>query len=94
MGKAEAGPRTLGVRETYLRRLGLRFSPAAWTCLKGSGLEPTLGPGGPKSPHLPVYEPHSPGEAPALPLGPPHCLLSLALPPPLPSPTLSGEQEG
>lgn len=29
LGKAEAGPRTLGVRATYLRPLGLRFSPAA-----------------------------------------------------------------
>ena len=37
MGKAEAGPRTLGVRETYLRPLGPRFSPAAWTCPRGTG---------------------------------------------------------
>lgn len=87
LGKAEAGPRTLGVWEIYLRPLG----PAAWTCLKGSRLEPTLGPGGPKSPHLPMDEPHSPGEAPALPLVPAptttRCLLSLTLPPPLPSPS-------
>lgn len=101
LGKAEAGPRTLGVREIYLRPLGLRFSPAAWTCLKGSGLEPTLGPGGPKSPHLPMDEPHSPGEAPALPLvttpTTTRCLLSLTLPPRLPSPShcsFLGKQEG
>lgn len=98
MGKAEAGTLTLGIRETYLMPPGLRFSPAAWTCPRGSGLVPAFGSGGPKAPHIPTDQPHLQdlqGKAPALPLGPPQLLPPIPiLPPPLASLALIAASHG
>lgn len=72
-----------------------KIQPSCLDLPQGHGLEPTLGPGGPMSPHLPVDEPHAIGEAPALGPSP---LPPLAHPAPAPAlscpPSFSGEQEG
>lgn len=87
---------TLGIREMYLLPPGLRLSPTAWTCPKGSG--PAFGPGGPKASHLPRDQPHSEGKAPVLPPSSPSLLFSIPTPPHrwllLPSQLLSWEEVG
>lgn len=77
----------------------LRFSPAAWTCPKGSQSVPGLGFKGSKAPHLPTDGLYPQGKAPALLSGPAQLLHPiLTLLPPLGSPALiapsqSGEMD-
>ena len=95
LGQGRSRPTDPGSQGNLSAASRAKIQPSGLDLPQGHGLEPTLRPGGPTSPHLPVDEPHVIGEAPAL--GP------SSLPPlihPAPAPALScprsfsGEQEG